>query len=50
MFGFSESKRKSAGRREEDESINSADVSGLLSSKSPKKKKEDKKKDKTDKG
>lgn len=48
-FGFSESKRKSAGRREEDESINSADVSGLLSSKSPKKKKEDKKKEKTDK-
>ncbi|XP_061168116.1 bromodomain adjacent to zinc finger domain protein 1A-like isoform X2 [Saccostrea echinata] len=44
-FGYSESKRKSAGRREED-SVNSSDVSGLISSKSPKKKREDKRKDK----
>ncbi|XP_048738078.1 bromodomain adjacent to zinc finger domain protein 1A-like isoform X2 [Ostrea edulis] len=45
-FGFSESKRKSAGRKEEDDAVNSSDVSGLISSKSPKKKREEKKKDK----
>ncbi|XP_022332598.2 bromodomain adjacent to zinc finger domain protein 1A-like [Crassostrea virginica] len=45
-FGISESKRKSAGRKEEEAGVSSADVSGLLSTSSTKKKKDDKKKDK----